>query len=100
MPKYIDADALRKRMYHDAFETDSNLQRCFWDSGCWIRYKVFENALADAPTIDAVEVGRCKDCKHLSDVKIAPKWNRVCRLIGCGKALDGFCDEWERREDA
>lgn len=46
----IDADALKERMYHDAFETDTDMQR--WDSGCWIRYKMFEKAIAEAPTIE------------------------------------------------
>ena len=52
--KLISADALRQRMYHDAFETDTEMQR--WDGGCWIRYKMFENALEDAPTVDAEPV--------------------------------------------
>ena len=52
MSRLIDADALIERMYHDAFETDTDMQK--WDSGCWIRYKLFENAIDDAPTIDAV----------------------------------------------
>ena len=43
-----------RQMYHEAFETDSDMQK--WDSGCWIRYKMFENALESAPTIiDAEE---------------------------------------------
>ena len=49
MSRLIDADALRQAMYHEAFETDSEMQK--WDSGCWIRYKMFENAIEDAPTI-------------------------------------------------
>ena len=48
--RLIDADALIDRMYHEAFETDSEMQK--WDSGCWIRYKMFENAIDDAPTIE------------------------------------------------
>ena len=32
---------LSDAMYHEAFETDSELQK--WDGGCWIRYKMFEN---------------------------------------------------------
>ena len=44
-----DLDKLEREMYHKAFETDTDLQR--WDSGCWIRYKMFEIALVDAPTI-------------------------------------------------
>lgn len=59
--RLIDGDALRKAMYHEAFETDTDMQR--WESGCWIRYKMFENALDAAPTIDAAPVVRCRGCK-------------------------------------
>lgn len=48
--RLIDADALRETMYHEAFETDTDMQK--WDGGCWIRYKMFENALENAPTIE------------------------------------------------
>ena len=51
--RLIDADALRQKMYHEAFETDSDMQK--WESGCWIRFKMFENAIESAPTVDAVE---------------------------------------------
>lgn len=44
-----DLDKLESEMYHKAFETDTDLQR--WDSGCWIRYKMFEIAVATASTI-------------------------------------------------
>lgn len=54
MPRYIDADALRQRMYHEAFETDTDMQR--WDSGCWIRYKLFEDCIERMPTISPDEV--------------------------------------------
>lgn len=47
--RFIDADALREKMYHEAFETDSDMQK--WDSGCWIRYKMFENSIDSMPTI-------------------------------------------------
>ena len=48
--RLVDADALGNRMYHESFEKDSDLQR--WDGGCWIRYKLFEQVLRAAPTID------------------------------------------------
>ncbi|MBQ1576547.1 MAG: hypothetical protein IIZ83_06265 [Oscillospiraceae bacterium] len=44
-----DLDALRAKMYHEAFETDSDMQR--WESGCWIRYKLFERTEEAAPTV-------------------------------------------------
>ena len=64
--RLIDADALSAKMYHDAFETDTDMQK--WDNGCWIRYKMFENAMDSTPTIDVLEVVRCKDCKWWSEV--------------------------------
>ena len=48
--RLIDADALNDAMYHEAFEIDSEMQK--WDSGCWVRYKMFENAIDEAPTIE------------------------------------------------
>lgn len=51
--RLIDADALRAKMYHEAFETDSPMQK--WDSGCWIRYKMFERMEEAASTIIPAE---------------------------------------------
>lgn len=51
--RLIDGDALRQAMYHEAFETDSSMQK--WDSGCWIRYKMFEQLEEAAPTIIEAE---------------------------------------------
>lgn len=47
--RLIEAEKLESRMYHEAFETDSDLQK--WDSGCWIRYKMFEQNIQKAETI-------------------------------------------------
>lgn len=49
MARLIDADTLSAKMYHEAFETDTDEQK--WDSGCWIRYKMFERILAEQPTV-------------------------------------------------
>ena len=50
MNDLIDREKLKQRMYHEAFEKDSDMQR--WDSGCWIRYKMFENVIAEIPTAE------------------------------------------------
>ena len=52
--RLIDADALENRMYHEVFEKDSDLQK--WDNGCWIRYKLFEQVIRKAPTIDPIHI--------------------------------------------
>ena len=54
MPRLISADKLEADMYHNAFEIDTDLQK--WDSGCWIRYKMFENVIDEQPTVDAEPV--------------------------------------------
>lgn len=52
--RLIDAIALDRAMYEEAFEKDSDMQR--WDSGCWIRYKLYERVLDAQPTVDAEPV--------------------------------------------
>lgn len=47
MSDLIDRLAFRKAMYHEAMEKDSDEQK--WDSGCWIRYKMFERVLDSMP---------------------------------------------------
>lgn len=54
MSRMIDADKLSADMYHEAFEKDSDMQK--WDSGCWIRYKMFENVLKAQPTVEAPDI--------------------------------------------
>lgn len=51
--RLIDADKLSADMYHEAFEIDSDLQK--WDSGCWIRYKMFTQCIEKQPTINSME---------------------------------------------
>ena len=100
--RLIDADKLEANMYHEAFETDTDMQK--WDSGCWIRYKMFENQIEKMPVVDAVEVVRCKDCKYLSATERAPvyayctKHNQVFYLWE-DDTREHFCSWGERRED-
>lgn len=48
--RLIDADALEVEMYHKSFEVDDG--RSIWNSGLWIRYEIFAEAIRDAPTIE------------------------------------------------
>ena len=51
--------------------------------------------IADAPTIDAVEVVRCKDCRHMEK----SQYGRYCQIWGMynGHGDDGFCCYGERK---
>lgn len=94
--RLIDADALMERMYHDAFESDTDMQK--WDSGCWIRYKMFENAMDSAPTVEERRKGkwigkpiagystvRCSCCEEVF-LENEGKWN-YCP--NCGADMRG-----------
>ena len=73
--KVIDPNELSSRMYHEAFEKDSDMQK--WEQGCWIRYKVFENCLADTPVIDAEEIRYGKWIEDYADEN--------CRYVRCSR---------------
>lgn len=79
---YISREKLRHTMYHEAFETDTDLQK--WESGCWIRYKLFENVVEALPAADVEEVIRCKDCEHRGA-------GGFCLVIEGGTTPEGFC---------
>ena len=53
--RLVNADKLEEDMYHNAFEIDTDLQK--WDSGCWIRYKMFEHVIDEQPTVEAIPIG-------------------------------------------
>lgn len=93
--RLIDANKLEANMYHEAFETDTDMQK--WDSGCWIRYKMFENQIEKMPTVDAVEVVRCKDCIYN---QLPPTSGNVnCELWYGMTDLNGYCSRGERKEN-
>ena len=52
----------------------------------------------DAPSVDAVEVVRCKDCKQYSCAKTNRKGYRICPASGMEIKPDDFCSYGERKE--
>lgn len=92
MGRLIDADAFGNRLYHEVFEKDSEDQR--WDSGCWMRYRLFEKVLREQPTVEQPEIIRCRECKHWRE-------DHTCRehsLVSPMMAYE-FCSRAERREE-
>ena len=51
--------------------------------------------IEEAKAVDAVEVVRCKDCKHCTEIGL-PR----CRRTGRNMLDDDFCSRGERRERA
>lgn len=98
MTDYIKREALEQMMYHEAFENDASYDErnpmAKWNSGLWIRYKLFENVLASIPSADVVERKR-GEWKH----DIGDKWYCSCcfNVIhtegSWEKPTKKFCDE-------
>ena len=53
---------------------------------------VTESRIQNAPTVDAVEVVRCKECIHVHD--------NDCPLAGGARSDEVFCSYGERKEGA
>ena len=53
-------------------------------------------SLADVPTVDAVEVVRCKDCKHRCTLSCGKSFCK--EHFPMGAKDDDFCSYGERRE--
>ena len=98
--RLIDANVLKILFdvrYDTAFiqeRTRENKEQ--WNGYCtginWGR-----NTIADAPTVDAVEVVRCEDCKNHEPCEVKGKvW---CRIVSRYMKEDGFCSYGERRAD-
>ena len=50
------------------------------------------------PTVDAVEVVRCKDCKHMEITPYKLRWCNVWEGIN-GMGDDGYCNYGERKDN-
>ena len=77
----IDADGFEARMYHETFEKDSDMQR--WDSGCWIRYKLFETILEKQPTADVVSKEKYERLLENANIlaEAVNKYQKMCEGV-------------------
>ena len=96
MARLIDADKLIVKLHQDQpmdwTGSDAEVQ----ELNDW---KLFRNMVDNAPTVDAVPVVRCRDCKH---------WHKdtvFCGYMSYGEAservnwyADDFCSYGERKD--
>ena len=101
--RYIYADELKAifdKRYDDAYMQSHTRPNIAWWEGYSTGVNWGRNTITDVPTVDAVEVVRCKDCKHYE------RFNNACH---CHKAdengtpifvrEDDFCSYGERKDD-
>lgn len=90
----LEAVALKQVNKYDP--SDNPIELAIWMSVLAER-TAFKEMLMDAPTVDAVEVIRCKDCKHNS---LNRKSGNAWCDFGFGLyQLDDFCSRGEKREN-
>lgn len=54
--------------------------------------------IMEQPTVDAVQVIRCKDCKHF-DTDTGKKGYYFCPMLDTFRRPEGYCDLAERKEE-
>lgn len=89
--RLIDADAILK-----ADENSDKALALGSGKSLEIAYALLKKKVADAPTVDAAPVVRCKDCKHLVAVNVNGKGIPTCRVSGMEVAPDEFCSRGEK----
>ena len=90
--RLIDADALLEDA--GVFETIACARGCGKSTLAFAKGWL-QGSVCASPTIDAVPVVRCKDCKHITPVEGGLP---LCTLHNIACAYDGFCSEGERKD--
>lgn len=87
----------------DALNTDVTLfmtENAYLNMTALDVLKMVSEWIAEAPTIDAVPVVRCKDCRYKDREKVNDKGFLICPASGMEITDDDFCSYGERKEEA
>lgn len=97
MTRLIDADALKEVIFGNSYILRDSINSMNFGMFC----DGIEQAIGEAPTIDAVPVVRCKDCKHCeyASNRIPTEQAWVCYKLGIDVEQDWFCAVGERKDD-
>lgn len=86
MARLIDADKIK---YHEHTE-------CMGHGDFETVRTVTDKEIAEIPTVDAVTVVRCRECKYHKDTSV--KEYAHCSLTGYTVEYDDFCSYGERKD--
>lgn len=110
MSRYIDADALQK-LFNEVSTSLLCRRELTKDTEHMVRaFIMVTEMIQDAPTVDAVEVVRCRDCKHCREKDRSEAFVYCENVVICTNdevTADGwlpvfenyFCAYGERRTD-
>lgn len=85
--RLIDADALIEELEADAEHIEDSISKM-------VHYAIIKD-IEDMPTIDAVEVVRCRECKFYQPYDYHRKYDCSRGLLGV--MGDDYCSHGERR---
>ena len=90
MTRLIDSDSLLRKIH----DTAEGLADCDQQNAAWALRKYAVRDIMDAPSVDAVEVVRCRECKHLMFSDLYGE----CKRGNLGIVNpDDFCSYGERK---
>lgn len=93
MPRLIDADALDSVVLRMNTKENAQITRG--------EYKLIDSVIFEFPTIDALQVIRCKDCKY--NMQNPRKWadnDKTLTYVHCGfMSEDDYCSKAVRKEE-
>lgn len=95
--RLIDADALASALNNGRLEEQTGRAVPF-NAGVAFALTMVEYA----PTIDAVSIVRCKDCKHFRTFRTSSDGEKIRACVGKGIVdlnYDDFCSKGERKDN-
>lgn len=100
MPRLIDADAL---ILEIATAGQDNKGGRYVVGDIWeLNFQEIREAISNTPTVDAVEVVRCKECKWFDRTELSGTVEPIfykCKRKSRFVESDDFCKRGERREE-
>jgi hypothetical protein len=100
--RLIDANALLEKMEHASTDVCADYGDGFCEHG--YSTQLFRLMVSETPTVDAVEVVRCKDCVHYVNLLCSGSDYRCSIFSGCYDRpyptnADDFCSYGERKDN-
>ena len=105
MTRLIDADAVYKILEsREIRKVAIGNPLTDWGYGYTCGIECAESEIERAPTVNAVPVIRCKDCKHMGDVYLVrlpwlEQQEHRCRYWEHPTRSDEYCSRAERKEE-